>query len=305
MSSFLDRLRSGANKAAFEADKLKRITSLQNQVRSLRSDFGKMTTEVGQVAYRLHRANEVTQPKLLTVCQRLDGVEAQIGAKEQEIEQIRREVFMEETFQIGSGHVCPNGHGALPPQDKFCQICGAQAINITPLSGNPCTNCGVNLAADARFCSNCGQTVATELPTNEAAQCEKCEAMLLQDSVFCAECGHRVAVTEDVGGDREVREVIVEEMRNDVLKDHISELETEGQDISTEEPTSSFGEEFVFSEGVTEFEEKSEAEIIHLASEVEISHSEADAIAETCPTCHATLLPDAIFCAECGFRLPS
>jgi uncharacterized OB-fold protein len=201
MSSLVDRFRSGAGKATFEADKLRRVTAIQANVRSLRGDFQKELSRVGQIAFNIYRAGQVEQPELKEACDRLEAIQAQINAQEQEIERIRAEQFVPEMAAGPQyGRVCPNGHGALPPQDNFCQTCGAQPIFVQPPAAPAaqalaCQHCGTALSPGARFCAGCGQAVAPVAPPPEPPKgesCPDCAAVLLPDALFCAECGYRL-----------------------------------------------------------------------------------------------------------------
>src|SRR6476660_1911362 len=59
---------------------------------------------------------------------------------------------------------CPNCATDNPAQAKFCLNCG------TSLAQQPrCSNCGSDLPAGARFCMSCGQAVSgAETATDEA-----------------------------------------------------------------------------------------------------------------------------------------
>ena len=64
MNSFFDKMRSGAGKAAFEADKLRRVTSAQAELRGLRDELQKAVAIVGRVAFDLHQRGQVGPPEL-------------------------------------------------------------------------------------------------------------------------------------------------------------------------------------------------------------------------------------------------
>ena len=64
--------------------------------------------------------------------------------------------------------------------------------NLPPKTST-CAKCGAVLAANQRFCTNCG-TKKQELPPNNT--CTNCGAQIPQGVAFCSSCGQRV---EDVG----------------------------------------------------------------------------------------------------------
>jgi len=115
MSSVFSRIRSGASKAAFEADKLRRIASVQSVIKSLKEEITQAFSRAGYVASDLHRTGRITQPELREACERIASLQAQIAAREREIETIRSQAYVEPTRGPQYGHLCPNGHGVLPP----------------------------------------------------------------------------------------------------------------------------------------------------------------------------------------------
>lgn len=279
MDNFFGKFRSGAGKAAFEADKLRRVTAVQNTVRSLKSNYEKGLYQVGKTAFSLHQDQQINQPDLLEVCERQAAILAQIQAREREIEEIRAELFVDNVGigQAQYGRLCPNGHGTIPPQDRFCQKCGAQAIEVPSPASQQCTNCGSALAVDARFCATCGQT-APSAPVPENA-CPACQAPLLPDALFCAECGHRLEVNEPMPEPEVV--TIVEETTTEGLGEVESEAVEAVTIVDDSDP------EAVVAEAITE-------ELVEEETAVETS---------VCPSCQSELLPGAIFCAECGHHI--
>src|SRR6476469_2638589 len=59
---------------------------------------------------------------------------------------------------------CPNCAHENPAQAKFCLNCGTSLAPAT----QKCSNCGTDLPAGARFCMSCGQAVSASTPTEEA-----------------------------------------------------------------------------------------------------------------------------------------
>lgn len=300
MDNFLGRIRTGAGKAAFEADKLRRVTSVQSAINGLKKEVEKSYYQVGRVAYGLYENGRITQPELQAACDQLAALQAKIAAHEQEIAAIRAEEFVEPEPAYTSasaqyGRVCPNGHGAIPEQDTFCQICGAKAVYVPPpvptagtatstlLSAGVCPHCHTPLAADARFCATCGQLVTPPAPVAEpaptAAACVQCGAALLPDAIFCAECGHRVELAEAtepepaVAAEADTPELVY------VPESDEPEIEVVGESLP---------------ESVDALESEEMIE-----SEVETAVPETN----TCPSCGAPLLSDALFCLECGHQI--
>lgn len=283
MSDFLKRIRSGAEKTAFEADRVRRIQTLQLKIRPLNQEAEKIYSQVGRVAFSLYQQGEIDQPDLKSVCDQLAGVFAQIAAIEQEIETIRVETFVGIAAANQYGHICPNGHGQIPPQDNFCQICGAKAINLPPPSGSTCPNCQALLQVGARFCANCGQAVPdppqvnSALPTNT---CTNCNASMLPDAIFCTECGQKV-----VPADPEPAPIADPDLET------VIETQTQAEQTVVESE--------VIANGVPE-------EVTATPATGALEEGDMTLVEEqpsACPVCEAPLEPDAVFCSECGHHI--
>lgn len=192
MNNFVDRFKSGAGKAAFEADKLRRVTLLQAKIRPLQDTMNKTYLQLGQLTYDLFRRGQANQLELQAPCTTLDSLQEQIAQLEKQIEQVRSEVYHYASEQTADLLLCPNGHGFLAAGNQFCTTCGKRGVyqQASTHTGEACAQCGSPLAEDARFCSNCGYTVPI------APRCQNCNARVAADAVFCSECGTPVLGTQ-------------------------------------------------------------------------------------------------------------
>ena len=163
MNNFFDKMRSGAGKAAFEADKLRRVTTAQAELRGLRDELQKGIALVGRVAFDLHQRGQIDPPELRAVCEQAAAALALVNGKESDIERIRAEQFVEPSFaayEPAGALLCPAGHGPLPGGARYCQHCGQPGISPAAPPAFACPTCNAPLEADARFCANCGQPLA-------------------------------------------------------------------------------------------------------------------------------------------------
>lgn len=325
--SFFDQLRSGAEKAAFEADKVRRIASEQAAIRSLRADLEKAVQAIGNTTFSLYQEGKINHPELEQVLQQAAAVQNKIEEREQRIAAIRAEEF-EATAGAQYGRICPNGHGAIPEQDNFCQHCGAQAIYVPPPAERQCPHCGASLVSEARFCSGCGNPVTESTEPAEEA-CPKCGAALESGAAFCIECGHRIeqkaepslapaeAMTEEPSPTPEESETPDEEQvsaaeADPELPETIIE-QAPGEEVAApdEEVARPVGDEAIIGEppsfGPGADEGAAEESILDMSpmatteetiiEETPQSQSETDS---TCPVCGTAVLDDATFCVECG-----
>jgi membrane protease subunit (stomatin/prohibitin family) len=73
---------------------------------------------------------------------------------------------------------CPDCHGEVPLDARFCPRCGHQMVVM-----RKCARCGKNVTASAKFCPACGVDLSAEV------RCKACDAKLLPDTRFCPHCG--------------------------------------------------------------------------------------------------------------------
>ena len=82
-----------------------------------------------------------------------------------------------------TSHACPECHGAMQVDAKFCPHCGHQQLVF-----KQCSHCGKNLTPGAKFCSRCGRP-AEEKPQPKV--CSHCGTENLADASFCHQCGEK------------------------------------------------------------------------------------------------------------------
>jgi hypothetical protein len=149
MPGFLDKLKSGADKAAFEADRLVRVNQAQSALKAIQRELEAEVVALGQQALALYDAGTLTQPELLALGPKIDSIRQRVAAQEAEVERIRQE---------------------KPPEAAAAQEKPVAAVEASPAPqaevaapgppGRFCPNCHAPLPADVRFCPECGAKVA-------------------------------------------------------------------------------------------------------------------------------------------------
>ncbi len=76
---------------------------------------------------------------------------------------------------------CPQCHGEVSVDSRFCPHCGHQMVAI-----RKCPQCNSNLTANDNFCPACGLNLKSEL------QCPNCKTKLPAGTKFCFNCGEKV-----------------------------------------------------------------------------------------------------------------
>jgi ribosomal protein L40E len=164
MAEILEKFRERASKAAFEADKLRRITRIQRSIGALKRELGREERKIGNITLQLYDAGQLTQPELIELCEQLAPLRNQIAEKEAEIERIRQEKPPEVPVPAIYGHICPRCKIKLPEEAVFCPHCGTKAQDIAPPSIGPvCPSCGATLVEGAIFCPSCGIKIEEEV----------------------------------------------------------------------------------------------------------------------------------------------
>ena len=164
MPGFFDKIKSGADKAAFEADRLRRVTQAQSVLNKLKGELSTQVTAIGMRALDLHDGGTLAVPELEELLQQVGGLRMQVADQEAEIERIRQEKAPEGVAAapaptaVPAGRICPNCNAEVAAGVKFCPNCGSK-VDVAPTQIT-CANCGAVVPTGSRFCPECGKTVA-------------------------------------------------------------------------------------------------------------------------------------------------
>ena len=263
--SFIKSVRQQADRATLEADKLIRIRREQAAVSQLQRDIRVQLDALATATLAAHRAGNLEQPALTTICLKIEAMEAQIRQHEGRVEAIRAE-------QLAPGLPltdpqllmlpCPTCKQLIPEVAAFCPHCGNRVIRPVATT-TVCQACGAQMKAGAAFCAACGHAV-----TASSKRCSGCGAPLPEHAAFCAECGTRV-VKETVG-----------------QSSTFSVPASPDLDIDTQAPP-----------------EASPASEAPESGQPGQTVEAKPAITKPCPTCHLELPLEAVFCPDCGTRV--
>jgi len=147
MSDFFGKLKSGANKVAFEADKLARTNRAQGEADKLKSQINSQFAKLGETVYQKFSNQEAIDPSLVEVCQALAQLHQQVALKNEEIAKIKAETF---------GATPAASAPAPAPTAAAPAAAPAAPASQTQVEVKRCTNCGREVQPGEKFCKDCG-----------------------------------------------------------------------------------------------------------------------------------------------------
>lgn len=157
---FLDQisktLTQGVDRAKFEADKFQKTTRLQGEVNEFRRQIDAKLMEMGQRAYDLQRAGQISAPSIGELSAAIDQLRSSLVAKEEELKVAQNDVFVEPT----GGMAPPPASSQVPIDYSAPPAAPAPAASAAPTAQKACTNCGFQMPATAMFCPSCGTRAA-------------------------------------------------------------------------------------------------------------------------------------------------
>jgi zinc-ribbon domain len=169
MDNFMGKLKSGANKVAYEAEKVARLSRARNELDQLKNQVKAQYYKIGELYYQ-KRSSGVTGPEFDTLCQAVVDLEQQIKAKDEEIQKITAETFESQSGQTPAS-IPPVAQPAAPapapaPAVQAVQAAPAAASSSgfptqvnAPAQTKVCTACGKEIPAAVKFCPECGKSV--------------------------------------------------------------------------------------------------------------------------------------------------
>jgi len=156
---FFDRVRSGAEKAAFEADRLRRVNQAQGVLKGIQRELDAIVAGWGPQVLALYDAGTLTQPELLAAGPQIDELRQKLAAQEAEILRIREERPPEAEPEVAPPPpppvvpFQPAQQRATPSEPLQADVPGTQA------RGRFCGSCGAALPEGVKFCMECGAKV--------------------------------------------------------------------------------------------------------------------------------------------------
>jgi len=146
MSDIFGKLKSGAGKVAFEADKMARVNRIQGEISNLKKQIDSQYMRLGDSTYRSTVNNEPASPEVPEICQTITGLMQQITEHMEEVKRVQGEQFAQSAPapQPAASSTYQPSYGQAPPPPPPSQ------------GGKFCPSCGKQSPGGVRFCPECG-----------------------------------------------------------------------------------------------------------------------------------------------------
>jgi hypothetical protein len=163
MSDFFGKLKSGAGKVAFEAEKLTRVNRAKSELETLKRQLEELFSGLGKATYRQVTANEVVDPNEWIT--KIDDLKVRIETKEREVQAISADVYNPSGASAPQPTVPPVQPAPFYQPAPVYQpaptapITEPMPIVEIPPTAKFCPNCGQEASAQVKFCTNCGSKI--------------------------------------------------------------------------------------------------------------------------------------------------
>lgn len=154
MSDFFGKLKSGAEKVAFEAEKMNRLNRAKGELEKLKSQVQVQYTKLGETYYSQRETVGVTGPAYDEICQEIMSLVSQIESKNNDIQRIDAEVYAPHVAQPAAQPVS----AAVQPQPAPTTTQSTSPSAAAPAAARTkfCPNCGKEMPVETKFCPDCG-----------------------------------------------------------------------------------------------------------------------------------------------------
>lgn len=151
MADLFGKLKSGAGKVAFEAEKMTRLNRAQGEQGQLNRQVESLYTKLGELYYQRRTSQQFQGPEFEELCRQVDQLELKVQEKTEEVERITAETY------------APQGAPVQAPAEPAVTVSAAGApFSAAPAAQPPlpqtkaCPNCGKEMGAAVKFCPDCG-----------------------------------------------------------------------------------------------------------------------------------------------------
>ncbi|MDR3576893.1 MAG: zinc ribbon domain-containing protein [Anaerolineaceae bacterium] len=160
MSDFFGKLKSGAGKVTFEADKMTRLNRAKGDLEKAKGQIQAQYTKLGEMYYTQRASLGVSGPAYDEICQAIVNLEQQVASKNDEIQRINAEVYTAPGAPAPQpAFVQPAAYTPPPAPADYVPPAAPVAAPADAAATKFCTNCGKEMPVATKFCPDCGTKV--------------------------------------------------------------------------------------------------------------------------------------------------
>ena len=156
MQDFIENAKRAANtaieRAAFEADKLRRSANRQHEVDLAQRERTTLLEQIATLVLDLDARGQLSSDALRQVATRLRQLDAEIADGRGEAEAIRNEPYRPGSVQIAITRTDAGAGGGVSSPSPAAPSASAAPVAATM----PCPTCGKPVRVGAAFCASCG-----------------------------------------------------------------------------------------------------------------------------------------------------
>lgn len=176
-----------------EMDRRRKVSSLENQIKTQRAEMKQLTEALGLQTLSLYETGSITVPELTRLCERITELRAEIEAQKAEVEQMKAEAQAQaqavadaraQQRAARAATACPQCGTAVPANAQFCPKCGAQQTASAPATPVRTPSTPPTSTQPAYT-----PTATAQQGTVMRLRCPQCKAILPSDAEFCSSCG--------------------------------------------------------------------------------------------------------------------
>jgi membrane protease subunit (stomatin/prohibitin family) len=177
MSDFFGKLKSGAGKVAFEAEKMNRLNRARGELEKIKSQVQAQFMKLGELYYNQRGTVGVTGTAYDEICQEIMSLESQSETKNNDIQRINAEVYSPQVTPPAGQAIQGSAQSqsiptptqstaqpaTVPPMSAPASTSTQPAPSAVPAPAAAmrkfCPNCGKELSMETKFCPDCGAKV--------------------------------------------------------------------------------------------------------------------------------------------------
>lgn len=130
--AFFDKITAAAKSAKESANTAIEVGKLNLKIKGENDSIEQFKGQIGDLLWAEYQEGNVTDPRIIALCESIAAANANIEALKQQIEVLKapaapaeEEVAVEEELPVLERH-CTQCGAVVPEEGKFCSNCGAQ-----------------------------------------------------------------------------------------------------------------------------------------------------------------------------------